>query len=542
MKSAIRQVLVTHGYSIVLAIVLITSRALLLLLPPLLTSYLIDVVLPHQNQSLLIGVALCIFLIPVVSGSLYMWDLRVCSFVLAVAVSARTHIYSAIQQRALSWFHSMKMNDILQRYLDETEKVTLFFYQGIGNVIWLSVTIILGMAYIFYQSYGMAFGLLLLMICQLFILTKITARYQRHYQKVVESQAILGDSIREMITGIEVVKSMHHFSVLQQRDQAKVTAYMQTYKQTLQIKYRAMLLRVFFSSLSVAFLYYYGGSLVMVQALTVGQLVAVVAIFLWITPALTAYQQLLIDMKEIKLLLKRIQALYNPPLAATLARHTKARITPIRVQNLAVIDDDGKTLLRDINYEFEAHKSYAIIGESGTGKSTFAHCLLGLLIPSQGTVLYNGEPYEHLQQDYVKKLLYGVSQNIQLQSGSIYDNLRYANDQSSLQEIEESLAVVALHDWMQSLPNGLDTDIGELGSKISGGELQRIEIARAVLRRPAVLILDEATSALDYRTEHQVLRNLREKLPNTTIIIITHRVNHLIEVDGVLSLCKETTQ
>lgn len=180
-----------------------------------------------------------------------------------------------------------------------------------------------------------------------------------------------------------------------------------------------------------------------------------------------------------------------------------------------------------------ARKTTAIVGVSGSGKTTLLDLLSGLLSPDAGVVSIDGVP---LQQGWRKCIAY-IPQESQIQNGTLRENLSWGNLEPSDEEIDQALSQAALLEFVRRLPEGLDTEVGERGVKLSGGEKQRLALARALLRRPQLLILDEATSALDADNQRLVINSIRALRGRITVLIVTHRSDELSGlIDGVVTV------
>jgi HlyD family secretion protein len=191
-----------------------------------------------------------------------------------------------------------------------------------------------------------------------------------------------------------------------------------------------------------------------------------------------------------------------------------------------------------LNISFPLHRISAIAGETGSGKSTVIDMIVGLLDPQKGGLFYCGLPINRgNMSEYRNKLGY-VPQHIFLLDGSIAANVAFGVEQKNMDtgRIQHALKVAQLEPFINSLPEGINTKVGERGVRISGGQRQRIGIARALYRNPEILILDEASSALDSRTEEDLYEALKNFNNNITIILVTHRLATLEHADLIYVL------
>ena len=241
---------------------------------------------------------------------------------------------------------------------------------------------------------------------------------------------------------------------------------------------------------------------------------------------LASYFIMYIYGKRMTPLLNRIREIIYP------VKNETSEIIPrvpidISVRNVHFYYDDMKKVLNGVNFELPAGKKMAILGPSGSGKSTISDIILRLIKPNSGEILLGGVPLGDINERWFRSKVRYVTQDVQLRTGTLLDNILYPDSTASPQEVDEALKMAGLYDWVQKQPLGINTEIGEDGMKLSGGERQRVSITRAILSHPLVLILDEATSALDNITELDVIQNIYKALPKTTVIFITHRLSVL---------------
>jgi ATP-binding cassette subfamily B protein len=199
-------------------------------------------------------------------------------------------------------------------------------------------------------------------------------------------------------------------------------------------------------------------------------------------------------------------------------------------------EENGATTLRDISFVAPPGTKVAVVGETGSGKTTLGYLTARLYDVSEGAVLIDGVDVRDLTFDSLRSTIGVVSQETYLFHGSVRENLRFARPGASDEDLERAARAAQIHDHLATLPEGYDTVVGERGYRFSGGEKQRLAIARAILRDPPVLVLDEATSALDVETERAVQDALERLSAGRTTIAIAHRLSTIRDADLILVL------
>ncbi len=193
-----------------------------------------------------------------------------------------------------------------------------------------------------------------------------------------------------------------------------------------------------------------------------------------------------------------------------------------------------RQILHDVDFEIPPGHKVAVVGPSGAGKSTLARLLFRFFDVSEGRITVNGQDIRHVSQASLRSAIGIVPQDTVLFNDSIHYNLVYARPGASREEIAEAASLAHIHDFIEALPQGYDTVVGERGLKLSGGEKQRIAIARVILKRPRILIFDEATSALDTRAERAIQNALNEVAANHTTLVIAHRLSTIVDAEQIL--------
>lgn len=196
----------------------------------------------------------------------------------------------------------------------------------------------------------------------------------------------------------------------------------------------------------------------------------------------------------------------------------------------------GAGVLADFSLSIRAGEKVALVGKSGSGKTTVLRLLQRFWDPLGGAVSISGQDIREVPQDRLGALMSLVMQDTYLFTGTIAENLRVANPEATVRELDEAIQAASLGELVSSLPRGLDTPVGELGDRLSGGERQRLAVARAFLRRAAILLLDEATSSLDLLNERRVLKTVARLFRDRTVITVSHRPSTIINSDRVCLL------
>jgi ATP-binding cassette subfamily B protein len=446
--------------------------------------------------------------------------------------------YKHLLKLPQQFFDTMRVGEILSRMSDAV-KIRAFINDVSVSLIVNFFIVLFSFSLMFAYSWQLA--LIMLLVIPLYAgLYYITDHLNRKQErKIMETSAELQSQLVESVNSVRTIKQFGIEDYTNQRTETRFVLMMQTVYRSVINSLFSNNAAGFISQLFTLILLWNGSYYVISQSITPGALLSFYSLIGYFTgPAVS----LIGANKTIQNALIAADRLFE---IMDLERESeenkielkKERLGDIRFENISFAYGTRKDVFTDFSITIPRGKLTAIIGESGSGKTTLASLLQKLYPLKAGKIIVNEQNIDFFTNESLRKLISSVPQQLNLFAGNIIENIALGEFEPDIEKILAILKELGLMPFIEKLPNGLNTYIGENGTQLSGGEKQRLAIARTLYRNPEILILDEATSSLDSDSESFVKQTLgRLRTEGKTIIIIAHRLSTVVDADKIILL------
>ena len=526
-----------------LVFVTILLSALLGLLPSIITGRIVDEALVGKNMVLLIRLLILAFVTLTASQVISVLESYINAWISQrIIFDMKNQMYDHLQHMPHAFFTSEKQGDIITRMNTDISGVSSVISGTLSSIVSNIATVVTTLVALFTMSWQLA--LVGIVVLPLLILpTKSVGK--KRYQLLTDSQA-KQDEMNQLInetlsvSGSLLVKL---FTREEREYERFVNVNEEVTRLSLKEQQSGRWFRVvmgLFTQLGPLLIYFAGGYFIIAKSdpgLTVGTITATVSLVNRLYRPVESLLNIHVDFTRSLALFTRIFDYFdmeNPIQSPENGARPDVSEGDIVYEHVAFSYDPEKPLLTDIDFAVPAGKMYAIVGPSGSGKSTIVNLIPRLYDVTSGSVKIAGVDVRDFDLEYLRAQIGVVTQDSYLFNGTIRENLLYARENATQEELDAACYIANLNDFIAAQPEGYETMVGNRGLKLSGGEKQRLSIARVILKDPRILILDEATSALDSITENAIQEALEALMEGRTSIVIAHRLSTILKADEIL--------
>lgn len=453
----------------------------------------------------------------------------------------REKLYSKIVHLPISYYSDQRKGDVMTKMLGDVGEVQNSFFQILELIVREPLTIVFSIFAMLAISVKLTLFVFIFIPISGLIISRIGKNLKAKSIRVQNEQGVFISTLDETLTGLKVVKSYNAESSFIQKFNDSLERLLKLTTSIANKNNLASPLSEFLGIVTIAVLLWFGGIMVLEDLSLKGTefIVYIGLAYTILTPAKAiskaSYQVKsgLAAAERVFTLLEQENIVFNKPNA--FVKHTFEKGISVKNINFAYEDDN---VLKNFSFEVEKGKTIALVGQSGSGKSTIANLLTRFYDIQEGSIEVDGVEVRDWDMHALRGLIGLVTQDSILFNESIKNNLLIGKPSATDEEIIEALKIANAYEFVVSLPNGINTNIGDAGGKLSGGQKQRLSIARAVLKNPPIMILDEATSALDTESEKLVQDALEKMMQNRTSIVIAHRLSTIQKADNIIVMQK----
>ena len=513
------------------------------LMPAMITGRIVDQALVGEDLALLIRLLIMAFCALGVSQLIGVLESYINSWISQrIIYDMKNQMYRHLQYMPHSFFTTEKQGDIITRMNTDISGVSSVISGTLSSVVSNTATVITTLVALFSMSWQLA--LVGIAIIPLLILPTRSAGKTR-WMLLTESQA-KNDEMNQVINETLSVSGSMLVKIFT-REEKEYEKFVKVNGEATEIALKErrsgkwfMVVMGIFSQIGPLLIYFVGGLLIINRwdtALSVGTITATVSLINRLYRPVESLLNLQVDFTRSLALFTRIFDYFdreNTIVSPENGQKPDVTMEPIEYHHVAFSYDPAKPLLTDVNFTVPGGKMYAIVGPSGSGKSTVVNMIPRLYDALDGSVTIAGVDVRDFDLTYLRQCIGVVTQESYLFNGTILENLRYAREDATMEQIEAACRIANIHEFILKQPKGYDTEVGNRGLKLSGGEKQRLSLARVILKDPKILILDEATSALDSISENAIQDALEAMMKGRTSIVIAHRLSTILKADKIL--------
>lgn len=481
-----------------------------------------------------------LFIIAVICGTYTIYKFYVIGGRLEYDISKeiRKLLFEKIEKFSLTSIKKYETAELITRLTSDIQKFSEVLSWSIMEGLYSFIVVVISIIIMFYLSFKLTIMLFLVSPIVYYISSIFQKNILKFQRKVRKYNANIINNYTEAVTYIKTIKALAIEDKKMEEFKAYNTLYRKNNLKSILISAIFVPTIMFIASIAVGFVFNFSAVSVLKNVMTYGTFLTFLTYSMQLFEPFRILAQIFSDLKSAEASAERIFQILlveNNETTYNKKKEDSNFICNIKFENVGFhYEDDEKPILKNFNLEIKEGQSVAFIGSTGSGKSTIVNLICKFYKPTDGKIYLNGVDYNKIRPEYLYENLGYVLQKPQLFSISIKDNIKFGNENATDKEIEDVCLLLGINEFVEKLPNGIDTIIGENGYKLSNGQRQLISFARALIRKPKLLLLDEATSSIDTETEKIIQSKMKKILVDKTSIIVAHRLSTIRDCDLIV--------
>ena len=527
--------------SAILAPVFVTFESIMEVIIPFLMSYLIDNGINQNDINeiykigfILVTCSILALIFGILSGRF------AAKAGTGFARNLRKAIYYNVQDFSFSNIDKFQTSSIITRQTTDITNVQMAFQMIVRIAVKMPILLIFSLIMSFVINRNLSLIFLVIVPFLGIGLYLIVTKAHPIFEHTFKTYDILNATVQENVRGIRVVKS--YVTENKEIEKFKKTSndIFSSFSKAEKIVALNQPLMQFSANAVIVLIAWFGGRLIISESLTTGQLTSLISYAMQMLTALMmlsmVFVMILISRASVERIIEILDEESDLKNKENPIMNVKNGSISFENVSFSYVKDENKICLKDINIDIKSGETVGIVGGTGSSKTTLVQLIPRLFDVTKGTVKIGEKDVRDYDLKVLRNQVAMVLQKNELFSGTIKENLRWGDENASDEELVKVCKLAQAHEFIEGFPNGYDTYIEQGGTNVSGGQKQRLCIARALLKKPKILILDDSTSAVDTKTDSLIRKAFREEIPNTTKIIIAQRISSVEDADKIIVL------
>jgi ABC-type multidrug transport system fused ATPase/permease subunit len=506
---------------------------------PLITRYLIDKVILDRQLGLLAGaVILLVCFLAAEKLARMLQEFYFARFEQRITLDIQQDLIDRVLRFPKTFFDNIQTGYLMSRLTEDVDGIRWFFSNTIVYIFSNIIRFVGGICFLFYLEWRLSIIVVILLPLLALCIRYFSRKIYNLYHRSLEQKAKLSGQLQESLSENVLIKASASEGHTVKRLISGWKGLFQTSLQQTTISSLAHLVVDSTPGVARALVLGVGAFWIIKGQWTLGSLLAFQAYLSFVFGPTQILASANIQLQKALAALQRVFALFSivPEDNIGTGKTVASLSGDVEFKNVSFSYNGSQPVLQNFSFRVRPGERIAVVGPSGVGKTTLLSLLLRFYQPTSGEIFFDEHPASDYEVSSLRKRLGYVAQRPRLLTGSIIDNLRYGNPDASEMEVKHATGVAEIHDFIEHLPEGYETEIGEKGVKLSEGQRQRLSLARALIKDPDILILDEPTAALDSEAEKSIFERLPEIIHEKTLFVVTHRLSTIAECDRILLL------